>query len=89
MTTKETVRQAFLAHRREHGLPAATRIIRNVTGRDDLDFASGEQLQRLLEEFEGGGHDDAANEPPADFTNADGTLNATAIFAKWNRAKRR
>ena len=88
-TTKEAVRQAYVAHRRAHGQDAALRIVKNVTGSEELDRADEAQRQRLLELFEGEGEveGEAPFGAPADFSNADGTVNVGAVYAKWNRKR--
>ena len=54
MTDKEALHQAFLAFRREHGMPAAHELIRKFGGDGGLDSVPAENRDDLLAAFEAG-----------------------------------
>jgi len=82
-TSTEEVRQAFLAHRRKHGIEAANKIIKRIVASGDLESATDEERERLARELA------VTDESGSELIAADGTLNGSAIYAKWNAARPR
>lgn len=78
--TREDLRQAFLAFRQSHGLTATQQLLRNAFGADDLDAIPEEQWTDAIRKLNEG-----ASTPTV---KASGTLDAVAIFARWNQPKR-
>jgi hypothetical protein len=82
MTSSEDMRQAFLAHRREHGQASALKIIKSVAGVDDVSAVPEERRADVMEAL-------SAAPDANPMLGADGSLDVGAIYAKWNGASRR
>lgn len=87
MSTEDTIRQAYLAHRREHGIPAALKIVRDVAGVESLDDVVPERRQALIDAFTDAKPEGAFDGVKA-LMNRDGTVNGDAIMNKWNATGR-